>query len=101
MRGMTELMKRAYRYRFYPTETQAQELARTSGCVRDNQTAVIEDLRVGNLVRGVDAAKNILAAGPADSNACGVGVRPQGVLPGGRSVVKQELPRVTVGIPAH
>ncbi|MPY84903.1 MAG: helix-turn-helix domain-containing protein, partial [Actinophytocola sp.] len=27
-------MKRAYKYRFYPTEQQAQELLRTFGCVR-------------------------------------------------------------------
>jgi putative transposase len=26
--------KRAYRYRFYPTQEQAQILARTFGCVR-------------------------------------------------------------------
>jgi putative transposase len=30
----TALVKRAYRYRFYPTEVQAAELARTFGCVR-------------------------------------------------------------------
>jgi putative transposase len=50
--------------------------------------------------RDVNAALNILAAGLADSNACGVDVRPQGRSPGGRSAVKQETPRVTVGIPA-
>ncbi|MEX5711167.1 helix-turn-helix domain-containing protein, partial [Parafrankia sp. FMc6] len=27
-------MKRAYRYRFYPTAEQAEQLARTFGCVR-------------------------------------------------------------------
>ncbi len=27
-------MKRAYRYRFYPTPVQAAELSRTFGCVR-------------------------------------------------------------------
>ncbi|MET1073175.1 MAG: helix-turn-helix domain-containing protein, partial [Umezawaea sp.] len=27
-------MKRAYRYRFYPTDGQAVELSRTFGCVR-------------------------------------------------------------------
>ncbi len=27
-------MKRAYRYRFYPTDAQAAELSRTFGCVR-------------------------------------------------------------------
>jgi putative transposase len=50
--------------------------------------------------RDVNAAKNILAAGLADSNACGVGVRPQGSPPRGRPAVKQEPPRATVGIPA-
>jgi putative transposase len=50
--------------------------------------------------RDVNAARNILAAGLADSNACGVDVRPQGSSPGGRSAVKQEPPRVTMGIPA-
>jgi putative transposase len=50
--------------------------------------------------RDVNAARNILAAGLADSNACGVGVGPQGSSPGRQSVVKQEPPRVTGGIPA-
>lgn len=27
-------MKRAFRYRFYPTDAQAAELSRTFGCVR-------------------------------------------------------------------
>jgi putative transposase len=31
---MTKVVKRAYKYRFYPTPEQAQELARTFGCVR-------------------------------------------------------------------
>lgn len=31
---MTQQVKRAFKYRFYPTETQAAELARTFGCVR-------------------------------------------------------------------
>src|SRR5215472_7538657 len=30
----TTLVKRAYRYRFYPTEAQAAQLSRTFGCVR-------------------------------------------------------------------
>ncbi|MEU5791545.1 RNA-guided endonuclease TnpB family protein [Micromonospora purpureochromogenes] len=50
--------------------------------------------------RDLNAAKNILAAGLADSNACGVDVRPQGNPPRGRSTVKQELLRATAGIPA-
>jgi len=31
---MARMVKRAYRYRFYPTSAQAQELARTFGCAR-------------------------------------------------------------------
>ena len=31
---MAKLVKRAYKYRFYPTSVQAQELARTFGCAR-------------------------------------------------------------------
>lgn len=31
---MTQSVKRAYRYRFYPTDAQAAELSRTFGCVR-------------------------------------------------------------------
>ena len=34
MRGVTPLVKRTYRYRFYPTDVQAAELSRTFGCVR-------------------------------------------------------------------
>lgn len=31
---VTKVVKRAYKYRFYPTDEQAQQLARTFGCVR-------------------------------------------------------------------
>ncbi|MFC3820889.1 helix-turn-helix domain-containing protein, partial [Planomonospora venezuelensis] len=31
---MAQIVKRAYKYRFYPTPEQADELARTFGCVR-------------------------------------------------------------------
>jgi putative transposase len=49
--------------------------------------------------RDVNAAKNLLAAGLAVS-ACGAGVRPQRESSRtGRSAVKQETPRATVGIP--
>ncbi len=34
MCGMARIVKRAYKYRFYPTPEQAGELARTFGCVR-------------------------------------------------------------------
>jgi hypothetical protein len=31
---MTKVVKRAYKYRFYPTPEQAAELSRTFGCIR-------------------------------------------------------------------
>jgi putative transposase len=31
---MAQIVKRSYKYRFYPTSEQAEELARTFGCVR-------------------------------------------------------------------
>jgi putative transposase len=31
---MAKIVKRAYRYRFYPSPEQADELSRTFGCVR-------------------------------------------------------------------
>nr|WP_280222508.1 helix-turn-helix domain-containing protein [Nocardia neocaledoniensis] len=31
---MTKAVKRAYKYRFYPTSEQVEQLARTFGCVR-------------------------------------------------------------------
>jgi putative transposase len=31
---MGKIVKRAYKYRFYPTSEQAAELSRTFGCVR-------------------------------------------------------------------
>ncbi|WP_026214964.1 helix-turn-helix domain-containing protein, partial [Nonomuraea coxensis] len=31
---MAQLVKRAYKYRFYPTPEQSEELVRTFGCVR-------------------------------------------------------------------
>jgi putative transposase len=49
--------------------------------------------------RDVNAARNILAAGLAVT-ACGAGVRPQRESSrAGQSAVKQEIPRVTTGIP--
>ncbi|WP_282695312.1 RNA-guided endonuclease TnpB family protein [Streptomyces sp. CC208A] len=42
--------------------------------------------------RDVNAARNLLAAGPAVS-VCGAGVRPQRRTPGGRSATKQKTPR--------
>ncbi|MFE7974350.1 RNA-guided endonuclease InsQ/TnpB family protein [Streptomyces shenzhenensis] len=103
----------------------------TTRLVRQNQTIVIEDLTVRNLLKNIDrrfpssklcsacgrlqgrmplhvrtwtcecgtahdrdenAAKNLLAAGPAVS-ACGAGVRPQRSSPSGQSAMKQERPR--------
>ncbi len=34
MRSVTQQVKRAFKYRFYPTDEQAAELSRTFGCVR-------------------------------------------------------------------
>ncbi|WP_428834555.1 helix-turn-helix domain-containing protein [Nonomuraea maheshkhaliensis] len=34
MPGMAQIVKRAYKYRFYPIPEQASQLARTFGCVR-------------------------------------------------------------------
>ncbi|WJY48523.1 RNA-guided endonuclease TnpB family protein [Streptomyces chengbuensis] len=42
--------------------------------------------------RDVNAAKNILAAGPAVA-VCGAGIRPQRSTPGGQSATKQKTPR--------
>ena len=88
--------------------------------VRENPTVVIEDLTVRNLLengrlarassklcgtcgtahdRDVNAARTILAAGPAAS-ACGDGVRPQRESSRtGQSSAKQETQRATAGIP--
>ena len=36
------MVKRAYKYRFYPTPAQAQELSRTFGCVRKVHNLALE-----------------------------------------------------------
>ena len=36
------MVKRAYKYRFYPTPAQAQELPRTFGCVRKVHNLALE-----------------------------------------------------------
>lgn len=36
------LVKRAYKYRFYPTDVQRQELLRTFGCVRKVYNLALE-----------------------------------------------------------
>ncbi|WP_331728049.1 transposase (plasmid) [Streptomyces coelicoflavus] len=84
----------------------------TTRLVRENQTIVIEDLTVRNMVknrslarartwtcdcgtthdRDVNAAKNILAVG-LTASVCGAGVRPQRSTPGGQSATKQKTPR--------
>lgn len=45
------VVKRAYKYRFYPTPEQAAELARTFGCVRK-----VWNLRVDLIVEALRAA---------------------------------------------
>ncbi|MEV5592071.1 transposase, partial [Nonomuraea pusilla] len=40
---MTQIVKRAYRYRFHPTPGQASELARTFGCVRLVHNKALEE----------------------------------------------------------
>jgi hypothetical protein len=123
MRDTTQLVKRAFRYRFYPTDAQvsrtfggvrlvynkaleARARAWVTGrrCISYGQTSAMlsEWKRDPGLVflGEVSSVPLQQALRLADSDACGVGVRPQGVLPGGRSAVKQEPPRVTAGIPA-
>jgi putative transposase len=39
---MTQQVRRAYKYRFYPTDGQAAELARTFGCVRKVYNLALE-----------------------------------------------------------
>ncbi|SCG75088.1 RNA-guided endonuclease InsQ/TnpB family protein [Micromonospora inositola] len=51
--------------------------------------------------RDINAALNILAAGLADSNACGEPVRPEPRKRRRHGPVKQELSQATAGIPAH
>lgn len=48
--------------------------------------------------RDVNAAKNLVAAGPAVS-VCGAGARPQRSSPGGQSATKQKPQRATAGLP--
>ena len=40
---MAQIVKRAYKYRFYPTPEQAEELARTFGCVRFVYNKALEE----------------------------------------------------------
>lgn len=43
MLGMTQQVKRAFKYRFYPTSGQAEQLARTLGCVRFVYNKALEE----------------------------------------------------------
>ncbi len=92
-------VKRAFRYRFHPSEAQALGLSRTSGCVRKVYNLAMP-LRIRTWTcacgttydRDVNAARDILAAGPAVT-VCGADVRPQRNTPGGRTVTKQKTLR--------
>ena len=42
MFDVTKVVKRAYKYRFYPTPEQAAELSRTFGCVRKVYNLALE-----------------------------------------------------------
>jgi putative transposase len=78
--------------RFFPSTRQC------SGCgsVREMMPLSVRTWTCGNCGtvhdRDVNAAKNLLAAGPAAS-VCGAGVRPQRSTPGGPSTMKQKTPR--------
>jgi transposase len=92
-----EVVKRAFKFRFYPTGEQAAELSRTFGCVRLVYNKALE----ARTTAWVQQSRRIgyQAAGLAVI-ACGAGVRPQGKPPGGHSAMKQETPPATVGLPA-
>ena len=108
-------VKRAFKYRFYPTDAQTAELSRTFGCVRlvffpssklcsacgSVQEKMPLSIRTWTCAcgithdRDVNAAINLKAAGLAVS-AGGAGVRPQRESSRtGLSVVKQEGHGVT------
>ena len=88
-------VKRAFKYRFYPSPEQAAELGRTFGCVRLVYNMALQarteawTLRTTH-DRDVNAARTILPEG-LSVIACGGGVRPQRESSRtGRSSVKQE-----------
>ena len=96
-------MKRAYKYRFYPSPEQAAELARTFGCVRKAWNLALDARTTAWYQRAerityVNAAVNIRAAGLAVL-ACGGGVRPKPGIRGGQSTMKQEPQGASPGIP--
>ncbi|TDE40511.1 transposase, partial [Nonomuraea mesophila] len=49
---MAQIVKRAYKYRFYPTPEQACELARTFGCVRFVYNKALEERTRAYTVEG-------------------------------------------------
>ena len=70
---MTQQVKRAFKYRFYPTGEQAAELSRTFGCVRlvynkalEERTRALEDLTVRNLLKNGRLARAISDAAWTD-----------------------------------
>src|SRR5208282_5503091 len=80
---MAKVVKRAYKYRFYPSPEQAAELARTFGCIR----------KVWNLALDARTAAGLAVL------ACGGGVRPKPGNRGGQSPAKQEPLGASPGTP--
>ncbi|MEV3959976.1 RNA-guided endonuclease TnpB family protein [Nocardia sp. NPDC050193] len=84
--------------RWFPSS----KLCSDCGAVRESLPLNVREWTCGRGAthdRDVNAAKNIVAAGPAVS-VCGDGVRPQRSTPGGRSSVKRKTRPARVAIPA-
>ena len=118
---MTRTVKQAFKYRFYPTDAQAAELARTFGCVRkvyNLALAARTDAGLDHLLTLSTGEKIIHRLRPRaprpewcgprtcrcgtvhDRDVNGAGVRPQRAdARTRRSATKQEPPGATQGIP--
>ena len=89
---MTKMVKRAYKYRFYPTPEQAAELSRTFGCVRKVWNLALEARTTAWHQRHEHVSY-------LQSSAMLTQWKHSDDLAGGRPAVKQEPRRVTAGIP--